>query len=205
MKEDTQNRAVGQGDVHSDKVYVAPVWRFLYLLLAPLRGWKRMKNAGYAPEVFASKLFFPLLALLALSRLAVHYYTPEGGTLVRTVQDAVSLFVAGFSSYWIVVGLGRTFLPPEARLKIDSRFGRVYVLTCLSALALATTIYTLIPGLGLIYIVAPIYVAYLIVKGIRFLRVPEGEIQGTTLLLVLLILGAPLCVYLLLESLMPSA
>lgn len=188
----------------SDGVCVRPLWRFLYLLVAPLTGWKRIKNAAYSSYSFARHLFFPLLALMALSRFALLIYDPEE-TLVHCLQMSISLFVAGFAGYYSIVALGRTFLPPVAREKIDTPFGKVYVMTCLSVLALAISILELVPGLGVIFIVVPIYASYLMVKGVRFLRVPRHEEMPVAILMTLLMLAVPMVIFFILEWLMPAA
>lgn len=180
-----------------------PFWRLLYLLVAPLSGWKRIKNAGYSSYFFARNLFFPLLAFMAISRFASLLYNPDE-TLVRTLQMSISLFVAGFAGYYTIVALARTFLPPVARDKIERPFGKIYVMTCLSVLALAVSVLELVPGLGVIFIVVPIYASYLMVKGVRFLRVPKEEEMPVAILMTLLMLAVPMVIYFILEWLMPA-
>ncbi len=193
-----------ESSVTGDGGHVHPFWRFLYLLVAPVRGWKRIKNARYSPEYFARSLFFPLLAFMSAASFMAMLYCDEA-TLAHTLQTAICLFVAGFAGYYAVVVLARTFLPIAARIKIDSRFGKVYVMTCMSVLALAISIYELVPGIGMLFLVAPIYAAYLMVKGVRYLRVPDQEVNPTAILMTLLQLGTPMAIYFMLELLMPSA
>lgn len=204
MTSDYRNSSNPGSSVTTDGGNVHPIWRFLYLLVAPISGWKRIKNAGYSPDYYARNLFFPLLALMALLQFLSLIYNSEA-TLARTLQVAICLFVAGFAGYYSVIVLARTFLPIEARVKMESRFGKIYVMTCLSTLILCMIVFESIPGIGTIFIVAPIYCTYLMVKGIRFLRVPENEITPVTILLLLLILGAPMAIFLMLELLMPAA
>ena len=190
--------------VTTDGAGVHPVWRFLYLLIAPIRGWKRIKNACYTPDYYARNLFFPLLALMAVLCFLKLIYEPAA-TLTTTLQTAICLFVAGFGGYYAIILLARTFLPVEARVKMDSGFGKVYVMTCLSTLILCIIVLEIIPSLSTVFIVAPIYSTYLMVKGIRFLRVPDSEFTPTIVLLLMLMLGVPMTIYLMLELLMPTA
>jgi len=183
---------------------IHPFWRFLYLLGAPITGWKKLKKAGYVPEYYARNLFYPLLALMAVSQFVPALYG-DMDSLSATLQDAISVFVAGFASYYAVVALGRSFLPSKARMKIEEPFGRVYVMTCLGALTFAYTVFSVIPGIVMLFIVAPIYVEYLIVKGIRFLRVPAYEENTSAVILTLLIMVIPTAIYFFLKFLMPSA
>lgn len=163
-----------------------------------------MKNAAYSSYFFARNLFFPLLALMAVSRFALLIYDPDE-TLVHCLQMAICLFVSGFAGYYSIVALARSFLPSVAREKIDSPFGKVYVMTCMSVLALAISVLELVPGLGVIFIVVPIYASYLMVKGVRFLRVPRHEEMPVAILMTLLILAVPMVIFFILEWLMPVA
>lgn len=191
-----------ESSVTKDGGRVHPFWRFLYLLVSPVNGWKRIKNARYTPQFLAGHLFFPLLALMTLCRFAGMFYNSDE-TLSRTLQMAVCLFVAGFAGYYAVVALGRTFLPPEAQQKIDTNFGRVYVMVNLSVLALAMTIFELVPGIGVLFLVVPIYAAYLMVKGVKLLRIPDSEQKPAAVLLTLLLLAVPSLIYMVLEWMMP--
>ncbi|MCM1320456.1 MAG: hypothetical protein NC217_08795 [Muribaculaceae bacterium] len=201
IKENQEER--GENSVKTDGGRLHPLWRFLYLLVAPVSGWKRIKNAAYSPDIFARQLFFPLLAFMAVAQFASMIY-PPAATLTHTLQIAISIFVAGFGGYFVVVALARIFLPVQARVKIDTRFGRVYVMTCLSVLALALSIFELVPGIGVLFVVAPIYAAYLMVKGIKYLRLPQSENTPAAILMTMLMLIVPMAIFYILEWLMPS-
>jgi len=204
LSQQSESQTPREPSVKTDGGFVHPLWRLLYLLVAPVTGWKRMKNAGYSPDYFARALFFPLLAFMAVAGFSRLIYDSEA-TLIHTLQMAICLFVGGFAGFYAVLALARIFLPPVARDKINSRFGRIYVMSCLSVLALALAIYELVPGLGMLFIVVPIYAAYLMVKGIHYLRVPDSETNPTAALLTMLMLVVPMAIYFTLEWLMPSA
>lgn len=181
-----------------------PFVLFMLLISNPKVGWKRVKNMHFSHDVYARSLFYPLLALMAACRfMSLVYGSDESiGTLL---QQAVAAFVAGFAGYFIVLLLGRWFLPAVASLRIDSEFGKIYVMTNMCALATATIIYELFPSLGLLLLILPIYISYIIAKGIRFLRLPENEETPASVLMVLLILGIPMLIYFAFEVMMPAA
>ncbi len=181
-----------------------PIKRFLYLLIAPISGWKGLKNARYSPDYYARSVFYPLLALMAAACFAQRFHVP-GSTTSSLLQQAVSEFVACFAGYFAVPVLARLLLPLNARIKADSPFGKVYIMSALSALSLAVTLYSLFPNLGALLMVAPIYVSYIIVKGVRFLRVPAEDTLPTSVVMVVLIVGIPVLIYMLLKFMMPEA
>lgn len=177
---------------------------FLHLLVAPNVGWRRVKNSRITVEDYARVLYYPLLALVAACRFAeMMYYTGHG--LGFTLQRAIALFVAGFAGYFLITLLARTFLPQSARCKIDSRYGKLFILSVLGALALGTVIAELLPWLGMLLMVLPIYCAYILAKGVRYLRIPIDETVPTTILMTVLCIGVPTGIYYVLTLMMPAA
>lgn len=177
---------------------------FLHLLVAPNVGWRRIKNSKITVDDFARTLYYPLLALVAACRFSeMIYYTGRG--LGFTLQRAIALFVAGFAGYFLISLLARTFLPTKARLKIDTRYGKLFILSELAALALGTLVAELLPWLGMLLMVLPIYCAYILAKGVRYLRIPDDESVPATILMTVLCIGVPTGIYYLLTLMMPAA
>lgn len=181
----------------------SPWYLFIHLLINPKLGWRRIKKSNYVPEDFARILFYPLLALMSVCRFAdLAYY--QSATLAPLLQRTIAAFVAGFAGYYAVMLLARTFLPTHASVKISGRFGHLYIMSVMSALALATSIAELFPWLGLLLVVMPIYIAYVTVKGVAMLRIPEPEQMPARVLLPLLCIGVPIGIYALLCAMMPQ-
>lgn len=177
---------------------------FLHLLIAPKLGWRRIKGAGFEMDDYARRLFYPLLALMAACRFIDKIYY-SGVPLWVLLQDALALFVAGFAGFYLVNLLARMFLPTVTRIKIDSGFGRIYIMTVMGVLALAMTVSELLPWLGMMLLVLPIYSTYILVKGLRPLRVPAGELMPSAIVMTVLCLGVPTAIYYSLRALMPPA
>lgn len=191
-------------DVESDKRCEKPNpwWVFLHLLLSPHIGWRKMKRYSYRPDEYARIVFYPMLALMALCRFACKLYHTGISTSV-VLQKAVAGFVAFFGGYYLIMLIARTFLPTVARTKIDRKFGHIYVLVVLSSLALSAVIAELLPWLGMMLTVPPIYCMYILAKGVRPLRVPDTERLPVTILMALLCTGVPAGIYYTLVSMMP--
>ena len=180
-----------------------PWMTFLMLLAGPVQGWKRIKASRYEPQEYARTLFFPLLALMAACTFSGLFYR-QGTTVATLLQEAIAAFVAGFGGYYLVLLLSESLLPVVAREKIQAPFGKIYVMACMSALALSMTLWELFPFLELLLMVLPIYVAYIVVKGLKPLRVPDREETSAAILLIVLILGIPTAIYFILLALMPT-
>jgi hypothetical protein len=191
-----------ENDSHAHKPHP---WRgFLHLLISPKLGWRKIKAAHYSPEEFARIVFYPLLALLAACRFIDKIYKTDVGTGLL-LQKAIALFVAGFGGYYLVCLLGRAFLPVVARTKIDSSFGRIFVMAVMCVLTISVIVCEVLPWLGMMLMILPIYSAYILVKGLAPLRVPEQERTPTSVLMISLCFGVPAAIYYMLTFLMPPA
>lgn len=177
---------------------------FIYLVLSPNIGWRKIKNASLRIDEYSRILFFPLLALVAACRFVDKIYV-SNRSVGHLLQEAVAMFVAGFAGYYLVSLLARLFLPAAARRKIDSPFGNIYVMTIMSTLAVCTIIAEVMPWLGMLLLVPPIYSAYILVKGVRYLRIPEHETMPVEIFMVFFSFGIPLGIYFLLDFMMPPA
>lgn len=191
---------------NSDEHRKPGIWlAFIHLLLAPHAGWKKIKGAHFDKDEVARSLFYPLLALMAACRFIDKIYyadPPDTGVLL---QRAVAAFVAGFAGYFLISLLARTFLPTGAREKIQTTFGHIYIMIALSALAFSAVIAELVPWLGLLLLIPPTYVAYILVKGVKYLRVPNQETTPTAILMTVLCIGVPAGIYYLMYVMMPPA
>lgn len=194
----------GQGGEKPCSATPNPWLLFLHLLIAPKLGWRRIKSAGFGLEDYARRLFYPLLALMAACRFVDKIYY-SGVPLWKLLQEALALFVAGFAGFYLVSLLARMFLPTVTRIKIDSGFGRIYIMTVMGVLALAMTVNELLPWLGMMLLVLPIYSTYILVKGLKPLRVPPDELMPSAIVMTVLCLGVPTAIYYLLRVLMPPA
>lgn len=189
-------------DSHANKPN--PWLAFLHLLISPKLGWRQIKAAHYSSDEFARIVFYPLLALMAACRFIDKIYKADVSTSAL-LQKAIALFVAGFGGYYLVCLLGRAFMPTVARTKIDSSFGRIFVMAVMCVLTISIIVCEVLPWLGMMLMILPIYSAYILVKGLAPLRVPEHERTPASVLMVLLCFGVPAAIYYMLTFLMPPA
>ena len=70
----------------------SPFSAFLKMLISPIQGWKNIKSGAHKPEEVASRLYYPLIALIAAGEFLQLIYNP---TLTVTVllKDAVITFI----------------------------------------------------------------------------------------------------------------
>lgn len=180
-----------------------PLLSFLYLMILPLKGWKKIKNTDYHPDTVSRKMFFPLMAIVAAGMFLTMIYNPEL-SLSNVLQRAIVIFVSFFFGYYAVMICCGFLLSVTGKEKIDTNFGKVFIMMNMSALILFYIIYEAVPMLEPVLIFTPIYVIYMIFRGIRFLRIKNNETTKTAIILCFLTIGIPLLVNWLFLQIMPE-
>lgn len=160
-------------------------------MLTPVEGWKALKRAAYNPDEFASRCFYPLITLAAIS-VAIDFYYLSDYTFTRWVENGLSTFVTFFFGYFTIIFLGSEILPKKSKWFLKENIGKELVMLNLSTLAIFWIIIQLLPMLEPVLVFLPIWTIYLIFKGIKVLRVSPEEENSTTIILIILIIGAPL-------------
>ncbi len=178
------------------------IYRFLFLFISPLNGWKQIKNLRLTPEIVSKKLFYPLCALAALSVFFEILYK-EDVLIENLLKQALIVFSSFFLGSFLILFLSSILLKKESNIKFQSNYGKVYNLINLSTLCLFYVIYNIIPILEPILVFTPIYTIYLIIKGSRLFKFEEKEKISSIIILIVLIIGTPICISYLLSSLLP--
>lgn len=182
---------------------VHPILRFLQLLISPLSGWKNIKKSNYSPDTVSRKLFYPMMALVSVGMFMSMIYN-SALSLSFVLQRAIVIFVAFFFGYFAILLSCGFMLKEKSREKIESNFGKVFVMMSMSVLIFFYIIYEIVPMLEPILIFTPLYVIYLIFRGVRFLRIPEDEKLSTIIILSGLIIGLPILLNWLFLTIMPQ-
>lgn len=168
----------------------SPFLLMLEILFNPVVGWKSLRRAKITAETIQSECFYPLLAILAVSEFAQLFYS-SSVTLSEVLIDAVVSFVSFFAGYYCIMLALELFLPKEAKVRFNTEFGKVFVLTALSTLCLFFIAIELLPILWSLLIFLPLWTVYVICRGVRFFIFPENCKLRSTIILCLLTIGVP--------------
>jgi len=171
-----------------------PWMAFVRVILTPVHGWKRLKSSQISPEVFASRVYYPLLALIAAATFMDIPYGIDSD-ISSILQTAIALFVSFFITYFAIPALSNVLLGKTSGEKISSGFGKNLILCTLSSLALMYLIYELCPVLEPILFFAPIYTVYLICRGVKMLRLPDSRSLPAIFVISLFEIGLPYIIY----------
>lgn len=193
----------GGDRLRKEKVGLMSFLLLLKVLFNPAEGWKAVRRCNFSPEILQKECFYPLLALMSLSKFAEMFYSPKI-ELSEVVVGAVTSFVSFFFGYFCILIILRAVMKKYVADAFDSNFGRSFVILCLSSLCLFFTFTELLPMLWAILIFLPLWTVYIICKGVRFFKFPEQHQILNTGVLCLLIVGMPVLISWGLLSVLPK-
>lgn len=179
-----------------------PIVALLYAFIAPVKAWKELHRIK-SPEEFASGCFYPLIALATASSFMSLAYDPEL-KLADGIIRAVVVFIAFFLGYFCVLFICRLILPEDGKKKIDTPFGRIYLMTGMSTLALFFTLGQLLPDLDALLVFLPLFTVYLSARGAKYLRIKEAGENITGWIAALLEIFVPYAIYELFPLILPN-
>lgn len=167
-----------------------PIVLLFGILMTGTAGWKDLRRSRLKPEQTAAGCFYPLVALASVCRFADWFYLPEFD-LSSTLVSAASVFASFFFSFFAVQVVCRWLFPFAAKSKTETPFFKLMVQYALSSLALFWIPGELMPILEPLTVFLPIWTAFIITKGIRFLRLPEKCLNRCMTTIVLTVIVMP--------------
>lgn len=169
----------------------SPISVLMKIMFSPVEGWKAMKRARFSVEEVSSRCFYPLIALAAVSDVCKMFYEANV-TFSDWAVDGLTTFITFFFGYFSVLLLGGLILPKKSREVLRNDVGKQYVMMNMSTLAIFWVLIQLMPMIEPALVFLPLWTIYLVIKGVRILRVPDDVKNSTAGYFCLLIIGLPL-------------
>lgn len=174
----------------------------LKIMFSPVEGWKSLRRSKIGVEEIQSGCFYPLLALLAMSKFADFFYSVNV-SLTQVVTEAIVAFVAFFFGYFCIPVVLSWVLPKDMTEKYDCNFGKIYTVVALSTLVIFSIFQDVLPMLWPILIFLPIWTLYIMFKGVRFFFFENGRDMRFFLMAGAAVIGVPLIIDYVLKLIMP--
>lgn len=190
-EDDDEEEEEEESVVEEEDKRPSPVKILFKTMFTPVEGWKALKRAGFKTDEFASRCFYPILALAAISDVASMFYEANV-TFADWAMQGLSTFIMFFFGYFTVLFLGGFILPKRSRGILKKEIGKQFVMLSMSTLALFWILIQLLPMLEPVLVFLPLWTIYLVFKGVKILRVPDDVKASTVGLLCMLIIGMPL-------------
>lgn len=188
LEEDT-----GENENQKEKRKISAFRLLLLIMFNPVEGWKRMRRESITPENLQSGCFYPVLALLALSKFSDYYYSVNV-TLSNIVTSAVIAFVSFFFGYFCILFLLSKLLVANTRKNFEENFGKNYIIVGLTTLAIFSIITDLLPMLWPVLIFLPLWTLYLLYKGSRFFQMAKNQELRFLVITCASVIGIPLLI-----------
>lgn len=190
-----------QEEIESGKQY-SPFLLLLTVMFNPVEGWKQVRRKKINIERLQSGCFYPLLALVAVSKFVDFFYSVNVG-LIQLTTRAVVAFVSYFFAFFCIQMVLSWILPKEMSEKFEGNYGKSYILIALSTLALFNVLTDLLPMLWPILIFLPLWTLYIMFKGVRFFMFRINQEMKFYVLAGAAVIGMPLLIDWILNILLP--
>lgn len=180
-----------------------PLAMMLRVMVNPNNGWRAYKASKFKSSTVERKCFYPMAAVAAAGKFFSKLYSPDM-PLSQILVEAVVAFMSFFFGYFIVLLLMKIFFGVGTREKMESEFGKNYILLGLSCEALFSFLISALQFIEPVLVFLPIFTIYLLSKGVKFLRVPKESETVTTSICALLVVGVPILLDWLFTLILPS-
>ena len=197
-----EERIEETNQTESDGKTKSPFGALLHIMFNPVEGWKSIRRSTLSVEALQSGCFYPLLAILAVSKFADYFYSVNV-SLSALVSEAVVAFVAYFFGYYCIQLVLSWFLSKGIYEKFNCNYGKLYLIIGLSTLVLFNILTDVLPMLWPILIFLPIWTLYLMFKGVRFFKFPQSGEMVFFVLAGVATIGVPLLLEWVLNELLP--
>lgn len=172
------------------------------IMFNPVEGWKLLRRDKISVENLLSGCFFPLLALLAISKFAGFFYSVNL-TLTDIITEGVVAFVSYYFGFYCILMALSWILPQDMTEKFEDKFGKEYIIMALSTLVLFAIVRDLLPMIWPILIFLPIWTLYIMFKGIRFFHFQENQDIKFFILSATAVIFIPMLIEKALNSVLP--
>lgn len=169
-------------------------WIILFKIMTnPVEGWKSLRRSSLTPDLVGNHLFLPLTVLAGLSALCQFYYD-SNISVISVLINAVLIFSTYFIGYFIAQVASRFLLPKGTKGFLYSPFGKIFSMISISTLALFQILKEVFPFFEPILYFFPLWTVYIIVKGMKFVKIRENKSSYTLGVMCVTIVGAPIFV-----------
>ncbi len=190
--EDEDENEIEIGVDTPEKIGESSLFTSIFKILSnPVDGWKNLKRSKFSVEKVAVRIFYPILAIAALSEFMELFYNTDVN-FADIIAISIITFITFFFSYFTVLLAGSFLLPEVCRKVLHSNFGKEYVMINITTLALFYFLYKVFPLAGPLIAFLPLLTVYIAYKGIKLFRIPYEKETLSCCIIVGLLIGAPL-------------
>lgn len=155
----------------------------LQLILSPVKGWEDVSGDGFDSVVLLKKGLIPLLAFTALTVFFRLIYNADA-SLIIVIQQAIVAFLKYFATYYLASFVFTLYLPSCVDGEMSLTKCHTFITYGITLLALVNIIENCIPVELAIVFIMPVYVLYILWRGLRYMSISFNGV-GTFILITL--------------------
>lgn len=176
----------------------------ILLIVSPKEGWKDIGKYSIPNSLLLAKVFYPCLALVAMSAFVPYLCgsanTSLQGSVINAMLDFVKYFIAFFASSAILSGKFADIFQQKSDVnKLNN-----LIVFCLTILALFNILRNVMPGFPF-FEIFPLYIVYVVYRGSAYLEIPNEKNVPFVAISTVLFLAIPAILKLILDFFIPNA
>lgn len=172
------------------------------LIISPNEGWKDINKFTIPNKLLLAKLFYPSLALLAMSVFVPFIFGYISMNLHDVVISAMLNFIKYFISLFIIFYIISGIYIDKFKQKNESNKLNNFIALILTILVFFNILRNLMPGFPF-FEIFPFYVIFVIYKGLFYLEIQRNEEVKFVVIMSTLVLLVPAGIKFVLELLIP--
>lgn len=174
---------------------------FLVLIISPKVGWQYIDDKCNSSQRVLGGLFFPLLAILAISSFVPMIYDSASHTLSSSLMDAIIAFSKYMLTYYLCVYLLSGFYPQFTRSSLAmSKLSNFLIYNISFLIVLSILINVLNGEFSPLYFLV-LYMPYMAYRGVDFLCVDNDKAIKFIIISSIMMISFPLIIGWILSSL----
>lgn len=161
------------------------------LLVSPSNGWNEIKKFKVPKDIMLAKVFYPIIAVVAISSFAKYFYDP-GHALAYYIQNSVICIVKYFFGYLTANYLLCSLYPNLSDDTINSNRLNTFIIYIYSLLAIIGVLNNILNNF-VFFEILPLYIIFIVWQGISYLKI-ETSVPKFVIIASLAILVPPVLI-----------
>ncbi len=175
----------------------------LQLLLSPRRGWEDIAVDGFASTEILRKGFVPLIVVVSLTCLPSLWYHSDA-TVAGVCERMVACFVKFLASFYVASFCFSLYIPSCTDNVMSMNKNHTFIVYSLGILALLNILTNLLPMVPDMLYLLPVYVYFIMWRGITFMEVKFNGVISFMLLNLFALLLPPFLFQYLFNLIIPA-
>lgn len=175
--------------------------KILVVIIKPKLGWQYIDDSGNSTQRVLSSVFFPLLAILAVSCFVPMIYDSTTNTISTSLMDAIISFSKYMLTYFLCSYLLSGFYPEFTRSHIAMSKLNNFIIYNLSFMIILSVLMNLLNAELSVLFFLFLYMPFMAYNGMDFLGLKSGKATKFFIISSIMMMVLPFIIGYILEAL----